>query len=47
MANMMGMPEMNIDEMTKKIEDMLPVIRDVNQQFRNPVSGFNTTIHAL
>ena len=34
---MLGMQELNVDEMTKKLEDMLPVIRQVNEQFRDPV----------
>ncbi|XP_074640536.1 ATPase ASNA1 homolog isoform X2 [Tubulanus polymorphus] len=35
-AGMLGMQELNADEMTKKLEDILPVIRQVNEQFRNP-----------
>ena len=35
---MLGMQEMNADDMTRKLEDMLPVIRQVNEQFRDPVS---------
>ena len=35
---MLGMQNMNTDEMTKKLEDMLPTIRQVNEQFKNPVS---------
>ncbi len=38
-AGMLGMQEMNADEMTRKLEDMLPVIRQVNEQFRDPVSS--------
>ena len=37
MAGMMGMAEMNADDMTRKLEEMLPVIRDVNEQFKDPV----------
>jgi arsenite-transporting ATPase len=35
-AGLMGMPDVNTDEMTKKLEDMLPVIKQVNEQFKNP-----------
>ena len=37
------MQELNADEMTRKLEDMLPVIRQVNEQFRDPVSEFSMT----
>ena len=40
---MLGMQELNADEMTRKLEDMLPVIRQVNEQFRDPVSRFSMT----
>ena len=43
MAGMMGMAEMNADEMTKKLEEMLPVIRDVNEQFKDPVRTSHAT----
>lgn len=36
MAGMMGMQNVNTDEMTRKLEDMLPTIRQVNEQFKNP-----------
>ena len=39
-AGMLGMQELNADEMTRKLEDMLPVIRQVNEQFRDPVCAF-------
>jgi len=38
MAGMLGLQSMNTDEMTRKLEDMLPTIRQVNEQFKNPVS---------
>ena len=38
MASMLGMPDVNTDEMTKKLEEILPVIKQVNEQFKNPVS---------
>jgi len=39
MATMLGMPDVNTDEMTKKLEEILPVIKQVNEQFKNPVSN--------
>ena len=39
MATMLGMPDVNTDEMTKKLEEILPVIKQVNEQFKNPVSA--------
>jgi len=39
MAAMLGMPDINTDEMTKKLEEILPVIKQVNEQFKNPVSN--------
>lgn len=38
MGKLLGMPDISGDEATKKLEDTLPVIREVNKQFRNPVS---------
>ena len=34
---MLGINDMNADQMTKKLEDTLPVIQQVSQQFKNPV----------
>ena len=34
---MLGMQDMNADHMTKKLEDTLPVIQQVSEQFKNPV----------
>ena len=34
---MMGIQDMNADHMTKKLEDTLPVIQQVSEQFKNPV----------
>ena len=39
MAGMLGMQDMNADEMTGKLEEMLPVIKEVNEQFKDPVSS--------
>ena len=33
MAGMMGMQDMNADEMSGKLEDMMNTIRQVNEQF--------------
>ncbi|KAJ7325345.1 ATPase asna1 [Desmophyllum pertusum] len=33
---MLGMQDMNADHMTKKLEDTLPVIQQVSEQFKNP-----------
>ena len=34
----MGMQNLNTDDMSKKLEDMLPIIQQVNAQFKDPVS---------
>lgn len=36
MASFVGMQDMNADEMSGKMEDMLSTIRQVNEQFKNP-----------
>lgn len=36
LAGMLGMQDVNTDEMTKKLEEILPVIKQVNEQFKNP-----------
>ncbi|XP_077981390.1 ATPase GET3-like [Glandiceps talaboti] len=36
MGSLLGMGDMNADQMTSKIEESLPVIRQVNEQFRDP-----------
>ena len=38
---MLGMQDLNSDEMTKKLEDILPVTQQVNTQFRDPVCKLN------
>ena len=37
MAGMMGMQDMNADEMSGKLDDMMTTIRQVNEQFKNAV----------
>ncbi|XP_052214616.1 ATPase ASNA1 homolog [Dreissena polymorpha] len=36
MGNMMGMADMNADDMSGKLDDMMATIRQVNEQFKNP-----------
>ena len=36
-GSLLGINDMNADQMTKKLEDTLPVIQQVSQQFKNPV----------
>ena len=43
MAGFLGMQDVNADAMTGKLEEMLPIIRQVNEQFRDPVSEIVTT----
>ena len=33
----MGMQDMNAEDMSGKLEDMMSTIRQVNEQFKNPV----------
>ena len=47
MATMLGMPDVNTDEMTKKLEEILPVIKQVNEQFKNPVSSISCHIELV
>lgn len=35
-ATMLGMPDINSDDLTKKFEEVLPVIKQVNEQFKDP-----------
>lgn len=35
-SGLLGMTDTNTDEMTRKLEEILPVIRQVNEQFKNP-----------
>lgn len=35
-ASLMGLQDISVDTMTSKVEEMLPVIRQVNEQFRDP-----------
>lgn len=38
MSSMFGASDFNADNFSNKMEDMLAVIHQVNDQFRNPVS---------
>lgn len=39
MGRLFGMQEINADKMTEKVEQMLPIIKKVNAQFRDKVGG--------
>jgi len=41
MGSMMGMVDMNADEMSSKLDDMMATIRQVNDQFKNPVRPYS------
>ena len=38
MGKLLGMPDVSGDDATRKLEETLPIIQEVNKQFRNPVS---------
>lgn len=42
MAGMMGMQDMNAEDMSGKLDDMMNTIRQVNEQFKNAVSYVNS-----
>lgn len=44
MAGMMGMQDLNADQMSTKFEEMLATIRQVNTQFKNAVSHFSFSL---
>lgn len=41
MCNMLGLGDMNADQLASKLEETLPVIRSVSEQFKDPVSQFD------
>ena len=42
---MLGMHDLNADQMTKKLEETLPVIQEVSRQFKNPVGSVTGRQH--
>lgn len=38
MCNMLGLGDMNADQLASKLEETLPVIRSVSEQFKDPAS---------
>lgn len=44
MCNMLGLGDMNADQLASKLEETLPVIRSVSEQFKDPVSTFVTSV---
>lgn len=44
MCNMLGLGDMNADQLASKLEETLPVIRSVSEQFKDPVSPFVISI---
>lgn len=47
MCNMLGLGDMNADQLASKLEETLPVIRSVSEQFKDPVSPFATSIASV
>ena len=44
MCNMLGLGDMNADQLASKLEETLPVIRSVSEQFKDPVSNAHITV---
>ena len=41
---MLGMPDMSANDMVDKLEGTLPIIRSVNESFKDPVSHIDIVI---
>lgn len=47
MCNMLGLGDMNADQLASKLEETLPVIRSVSEQFKDPVSDMDICIFIM
>ena len=47
MCNMLGLGDMNADQLASKLEETLPVIRSVSEQFKDPVSPSSSQVLSM